>query len=653
MGWVTPLFLAGGAAIVIPIIIHLLPRRRQPPTPLGTLRFLIEALREGRRRRHLDEFLLLAARIVVVALLAFVFARPCLQRPGSAPGHTRDVIVLIDASGSMQGGARGGTPFDDARDEARRFVDRLPDETKVTVAAFAGDVVELRERAEFTPPAGCRTDFGAALSWARRRLALSDRPHKEIVLVSDFQEAGVPAAPPADWPRDLEVTLIKVRSPASWNRAIASVEPSTCVLGEELAIDVEAASFGDAPEEECTLTVAIEGMDPLRATLGAGATRARVVVSRPAEGMYRGVASLEPNDAFPDDDCRHFAFMLRAPAEVLLVDGAPGGTPFLDATYFLEKALAVAERADERSAFLPLRRVTFDGNDEARVVALCNVARLGTEAAERLAARVSAGAGLVSFLGDATTPDAYRELARCGLAAGTLELRDGERSRPRGMSGREDAAWCEAPLAEWDATHPALAAFREREQGDLSRIRFRDVFRITPGPDDRVLARLADGTPAVVEHALGAGRVLVIANPCDRKWSDWPSQRIFLPLMREIFLYLAGETGSEAGRGAAAGATPVVRQDVPTLRKGRAPGLYGSAPLEVLAPDPAEFDPHACDRDGLAARLGLGAPPSRGDTLDDLAPPGRARDEELWRYVAAALLVCLLVEGFLADRGSP
>ena len=53
MGLVQATMLAGLAAAAVPILVHLLFRRRARPVDLGTLRFLAEALRENVRRRKL------------------------------------------------------------------------------------------------------------------------------------------------------------------------------------------------------------------------------------------------------------------------------------------------------------------------------------------------------------------------------------------------------------------------------------------------------------------------------------------------------------------------------------------------------------------------------------------------------------------------
>src|SRR5262249_43772061 len=71
-------FLAAPAAVAVPILIHLLLRPRAQRVNIGSLRFLKLVLRDSTRRRKVRRWLLLALRVLAVALLALLFARPYL-----------------------------------------------------------------------------------------------------------------------------------------------------------------------------------------------------------------------------------------------------------------------------------------------------------------------------------------------------------------------------------------------------------------------------------------------------------------------------------------------------------------------------------------------------------------------------------------------
>src|SRR5437763_6049108 len=128
-------FLAAGAAVAVPVLIHLLLRARARRVEIGSVRFLKLALRESTRRRKLRRWLLLALRAAAVLLLALLFARPYLS--AGAEGRDREVVLLIDQSASMAAVQSGQTLFARALDAADGVLAGLPEQTAVRLAYFA------------------------------------------------------------------------------------------------------------------------------------------------------------------------------------------------------------------------------------------------------------------------------------------------------------------------------------------------------------------------------------------------------------------------------------------------------------------------------------------------------------------------------------
>lgn len=99
MPFINPALFAGAAACVaIPILIHLLMRRRRKPVRWAAMRFLVEAYRRNRKRLLIERWVLLALRCLAVVLLAVALGRPALLAAGlDAPG-SRTLYLLIDDS---------------------------------------------------------------------------------------------------------------------------------------------------------------------------------------------------------------------------------------------------------------------------------------------------------------------------------------------------------------------------------------------------------------------------------------------------------------------------------------------------------------------------------------------------------------------------
>ncbi|MBP7950982.1 MAG: BatA domain-containing protein [Verrucomicrobiales bacterium] len=90
MSFINQALLYGLAAVSIPIILHLLNRRSAKQIQWGAMQFLLDSVEQRRKRIQLEEALLLAARCLLVGLLALTVARP-FQPPG---GKVPYVVVL-------------------------------------------------------------------------------------------------------------------------------------------------------------------------------------------------------------------------------------------------------------------------------------------------------------------------------------------------------------------------------------------------------------------------------------------------------------------------------------------------------------------------------------------------------------------------------
>ncbi len=90
MGWgvLNAAMLLGLSGAALPVIIHLLNRRRDTVIDWGAMQFL-DLGHQSRRRLRLTELLLMLARMGLLALVALALARP-FWRPGPPQPRVRD-----------------------------------------------------------------------------------------------------------------------------------------------------------------------------------------------------------------------------------------------------------------------------------------------------------------------------------------------------------------------------------------------------------------------------------------------------------------------------------------------------------------------------------------------------------------------------------
>src|SRR4030095_74684 len=109
---------AGVAAVSIPIIIHLLNKRKFKIVDLAAVEFLLDADQKNRRRVRLENLILLLLRCLAVLLIGLLLARPFIPTSATAGlinAAQFERIVVLDDSLSMQARAGNEAAFERAK----------------------------------------------------------------------------------------------------------------------------------------------------------------------------------------------------------------------------------------------------------------------------------------------------------------------------------------------------------------------------------------------------------------------------------------------------------------------------------------------------------------------------------------------------------
>ncbi|MFH1755706.1 MAG: VWA domain-containing protein, partial [Candidatus Latescibacterota bacterium] len=149
LGFLNSGFLIALGAIALPVVIHLLNRRRVHKVPFSTLAFIYELSRRRMRKVNLRRILILLLRTLAVLFIVFTFAKPTLRTaaalflPGAAP---KSVIIGLDASYSMGVDWATGTAFTQAKQIAKQVADDAGKNDLVNVVVFSSQAEPLFEK---------------------------------------------------------------------------------------------------------------------------------------------------------------------------------------------------------------------------------------------------------------------------------------------------------------------------------------------------------------------------------------------------------------------------------------------------------------------------------------------------------------------------
>ena len=645
LGVISAGFLAAGVALaVVPVVIHLLFRRKAPRVDLGSLRFLKVALRDNAHRRKIRRWLLLALRTAGVVLLGLLFARPYLSKP-DIPGRDREVAILIDRSASMGAGDPSRSAFTRAKESASKLLATLPAGTAVHLAFFDGSGVmpvpsgKLDDSPRLPGPAG--TDFARGLAWARDRVVQSRRQLRQVHLFTDLQRSGLDHPSGDEFPPGIEVAVVDVGRVLRGNLAVEDARAVRAEIrpGHPPLISAHVFNAGAFPARDVIVRLTLEGAgETVRQseTISVDGLARREVRFSPAigkPGLYRGSVEILAEDELPFDNRRWLAFEAKAPDAVLLVDGEPGATVFANETYFLEAALRLRlPQAGPSSTPYEPRRIAWDGGSgwpelkETSVVVLANVPDVPPGVADSLKRFVEAGGRLVIFSGGRVGPGGFVSLRKHDLL-------------PAEVEGTVDGP---CRFDAWEPSHPLLGPFSDPQHGDLRSLSFLRLARLRPLEGSSVLASSRGGPPILVEARLGKGVILQWASAADNDWGDWAIQRLYLPVVHQMMGYL---TDRLPGSGLVA--TAPVGLDAP-------PGIESAGrKVTVRNGDPSESRIERATLAEFRSSLRLPEGPSRSAAGPDAAanpPEGTSRPGEFWKPVAWALLIVLVAETFVANR---
>jgi hypothetical protein len=673
MGFLTPAFLAGLAALAVPILVHLTNRPRRETVVFPSLMFLEKIPYRSVQRQTLRHWALFALRCTAFVILALAFARPFFgrsTRAAVAVDGARVRVVLLDRSYSM--GYTGRWARGVAA--ARKALGELGPQDRAAVVLFdrapqssgepTTDRARLTAEMDAARPGFGVTRYAPALRAAQEILDTTNVPRREIVLVTDFQKAGWEGADDVRLPQATKLTWIDVSGGPAPNLAITGVDlERDYERGRERVIPTaRLVNKGARPVTDVGVTFEVDGrvVRDGKASLGPNTSASVTFDPFPLPpGTARATVRVAP-DALAEDDAFHFVLAPGGDLPVLaLENGPPRGR-----SLYLQRALSIGHRPRFRVEAKDVAQLRAEDLAPGMLVVLNDAAPPAGATAVRLREFVNAGGGLLVVLGEQSAASAWS-----GETAGLLP-------GPFGPAVDRSAEWG-ATLAYVDYTHPVFEIFRGPHSGDFSTSRFFRYLRLDAR--DGVLARFDDGAPALAAKDVGKGRVMVWTSSLDTSWNDLALQPVFLPFLHQLVRYTARHVDTPAsymvGEALDLSREPLLRKGdaaalSPTGERTRlasgtaglelqAPGFYelrpaaGGAPFQVAAVnvDRAESDLAAMDPEELVAAVHRGAPGGPGPRAEPaLTTDERESRQGLWWYLLMAALVLLAAETMVSNR---
>jgi hypothetical protein len=439
--------LAGAIAAAGPVMIHLLNRRRYRTVQWAAMDFLREAMQRNRRILQIRDLILMAMRSLAVLLFGLALARPFFSSTESEFDDRQSLhaILVVDNSLSMNYETLGGTLLERAKAKAKRYVDKLPAGSRVSVIPACGSAtgysldpyankeaaLEALERIAIVDRSAQITSI---LNQAQKAAEALPDMAKRYVFLGDQQQGtwrglntpeqfkGLPPMQIVNVaPDDYENTWI---SDIRIQDGIADVETPTKFVvdlrhtGDTPRHDVQVSLWVDEAEV-ATKTVTLEPGDGLRELdFDYVFSSYQPESERP---LFVPVRAMIAPDKLAADDERFLSAPVVAALPMVFVDqyGAENEDPSrnrLGETRHLRKLLAPVTSRSEQQQLIKVRHLSVDELQQesladARVVAIAGVQRLEPSQVRALWEYVQQGGQLLIAAGADFDPAAWSDTA--------------------------------------------------------------------------------------------------------------------------------------------------------------------------------------------------------------------------------------------------
>lgn len=518
MHFLSPSLLWFLLAAAVPLVIHLVNRRRHKTIQWAAMRFLLSATRQYRGEKKLRHIAILTCRALGITALAIAAARPVVSEIiGWGSGSIGTVVLVLDRSASMEiKTASNQSRRESALEKISATIKNLGNPRLMLVDSASGELQEIASpellpSLSSTAPTDTTADIPALL--VRAIAFLSDvTGSSEIWIASDLQNSNwLPSddrwntirSTIAALPEAPTIRVLSMTEPSGPNATIRITESRR--VGDELLLDVEIQRDAVNADKPASLTTHLNGSNNSE-NLAATGTLARFqkrIALPNSQSTGHGWLSLAA-DSNPRDNTAYFVYEPSRKAVSLVV--APPG---------------------ESANYLALAAAPPGMNMEAPIVS-------PEQASQKISPELAA------VLWAAPLPDgAAAEAMRRFLVSGGHVCF----FAPGKSSGTtfNNLGWSQTTIApagkffilkEWNRSDGPL---RDGLDGSpVAAQRVKALRRQIPEGDATTLARWEDGEPAFVRRIVDHGTAWLLGTVPDYSWSNLGDADALLPLVQRI-----------------------------------------------------------------------------------------------------------------------
>ncbi len=534
MTFLNSIFLAALAAVVIPLLIHFLSRRRIKVVDFSSLRFLLQMQKSRLRWLKIRDIILLLLRIAILAMLVLAFARPTITGRRVQSNAPVSTAFLIDNSLSTEAASSAGIVYDDLKRSALAILDMAKPGDEIFIITLAGrptllgrfgDSARARTALLSSTPQAGSPDVAGGLALATELLETSHNLNRDIFLISDLQDGphwGSLKNMGGD--RRTQLFIIDPEPRNNLNFAIGSIEfpPQLLAPGEDFQIKAFIRNHSRTESADRLVELHIDNSKKAQTIVSLKPQEARAVefVTRiDQSGRHLGYMEIEDDD-YPPDNRAYFSIEIPKKIRVLGLSENHEGARILNNCLAKSKIGFIEYTEIHPQA---IGRIELSGYD---VIIVNDIPTPEPISGGLLKDFLGKGGGILLIFGNRSIPESWRDFL---LEISDITIDSGKPA----IAGYGESYF---EPAEFDYSHPILNIYSPQNE-EAPAIPPLKLWTIRPIAGGKNLITLADRRSVMAESE--KAKIIILGTGLDLKSSDLAIHSFIVPLLIRTVEYLA------------------------------------------------------------------------------------------------------------------
>lgn len=521
MKFANPLFLYALAAILIPVIIHLFNFRRYKTVYFSNVKMLEEVLLKTKKESRLQQYIVLALRILAIAALVFAFAQPYLPKQNVNVKNGNVVSIFVDNSFSMDANSKDGSLLFDAVEAAKNVVNAFSysDDFILTTHDFSAkqshilnkdEILSMLDDIQTSPHSHTMQEIAA---FTDNTVSYSKKNNRINYFISDFQKNAFDGSVFANDTTSANF-LIPIEVKHTDNVSIDSCWFLTPVfnVGQQVTLTVRIHNYGTTDVNKLPVKLYVNKEQKALAAVDVKAESYadyQMNYTITEDGVQCGVVRIEDAPITFDDEL-YFVYQVATANHVVVVKSKDDR--YLKAMYGMDSLFVYQE--------MPEKQVNYSQFKQCNLLVLDQPKEVSSGLSSEIEKYVSGGGTLLVFPGEETN------LSSLNTMLSAMEV---------GHYGEVVQRNMKVGTINYESVYFSDAVQKSSEKVTMPQLtRYFPIVSPSSATASEPVMMLEDGSPFLKVYPYGQGRVMLSAVPLDDSFGDAHRNALFFVPLHNV-----------------------------------------------------------------------------------------------------------------------